>query len=225
MINNIQYTNIRVILDNLLQNELLQDLTLEQAVGYTIRFIGLFNMPKMYADKEVCINIHNYKGELPCDLVSVIQVRDNRDGICIPTISGTFFNPNSLERGFKTQGRVIYTTFKEGDITVAYRAIPVDEEGYPLIIDNEKFKNALELYIKQDRFGRLFEKGQINQNVFQYVQQEYAWAAGQLSMELKMPSMNEWENISQAHNQLLPKTEEFKRGFETTGITEPYKTH
>lgn len=225
MINNIQYTNIRVILDNLMQHELLQDITLEQVVGYTIKFIGIFNMPKMYADKEVCIDIHNYRGKLPCDLVSVIQVRDNQSGVCIPTISGTMFNPKSLERAFKTQGRLIYTTFKEGSVTVAYKAIPVDDEGYPLIMDNERFKNALELFIKKDRFGKYFDMGKIAFNVLQHTEAEYAWAAGQLAEELKMPSINEWENISQAHNQLLPKTEEFKKGFETTGITEPYKIH
>lgn len=225
MINNIQYTNIRVILDNLLQNDLLQDLTLEQVVGYAIRFNGVFNMPTLYEDKEAVIPIKDYRGELPCDLVSVTQVMDNGSGVALASISGTFFNPNSLEMGFKTQGKIIYTTFKDGEVTVAYKSIPVDEEGYPMILDNERYKNALELYITRDRFKKYFQKGQISQNVYQDAQQEYAWAAGQLSEELKMPSINEWENISQAHNQLLPKTEEFKKGFETTGITEHYKIH
>ena len=225
MINNIRYTNIRVILDELTQHELLQDLTLEQVVGYTIKFNGIFNIPELYTDKQEKIDIHNYRGVLPCDLVSVIQVMDNKDNVCIPTISGTFSKPNSMERGFKVQGKVIFTTFKEGSITLAYKATPVDEEGYPLIMDNEKYKNALELYIKKDRFGKYFDTGKLNQNVLQHAEQEYSWAAGQLMEELKTPSINEWENISQAHNQLLQKTEEFKKGFETTGITEPYRIH
>jgi hypothetical protein len=45
MINNITYTNIREILDNCLQHTMLQDLTLEQVVGYTIKFNGIFNIP------------------------------------------------------------------------------------------------------------------------------------------------------------------------------------
>lgn len=225
MINNIQYTNIRVILDDLIQHELLQDITLEQVVGYTIKFNGIFNIPQLYTTKEADIQIKDYKGDLPCDLISVVQVMDMQDNVCIPTISGTFMNPNSMERGFKTQGMTIYTTFKEGDIKLSYRAIPVDDEGYPLILDNEKYKNALELYIKKDRFTKYFDSGKLNQGVLQNTQQEYAWAAGQLSEELKMPSYSEWENISNAHNQLLQKTGEFKKHFETTGITEPYKLH
>lgn len=225
MINNIKYTNIRVILDNLLQHELLQDLTLEQIVGYVIRFNGLFNTPQLYTEKSIFIDIENYRGKLPCDLVSVKQVRDVCNNFALRYISGTFFNPHSMERAFKTQGSIIFTTFKEGKIEVVYEAIPIDEEGYPLILDNEKYKNALELYIKLDRFTKYFDMSKIAQNVLQNTQQEYAWAAGQLEEELKLPSLSEWENISNAHSQLLEKTGEFKKGFETTGLPEYYKIH
>ena len=51
MSNNIRYTNIRVILDELTQHELLQDLTLEQVVGYVIKFNGIFNIPQLYTEK------------------------------------------------------------------------------------------------------------------------------------------------------------------------------
>lgn len=225
MINNIKYTNIRVILDEITQHELLQDITLEQVVGYVIKFNGIMNIPQLYTEKSTKVHIKNYRAELPCDLISVIQVKDIKDNIALRYISGTFFRPHSLERAFKTQGNFIFTTFKDGDVEIAYNAIPVDEEGYPLILDNEKYKNALCLYIKQDRFGKYFDTGKISQVVFQNTQQEYCWAVGQLSTELKMPSYSEWENISNAHNQLLPKVREFEKSFETTGMPEHYKLH
>ena len=171
------------------------------------------------------LEIKNYRGELPCDLISVIQVKDTKDNVALPYISGTFFRPNSYERAFKTQGNFIFTTFKDGKLEVVYQAVPVDEEEYPLILDNEKYKNALSLFIKLDRFTKYFDTGKISQAVLQNTQQEYSWAAGQLSNELKMPSYSEWENISNAHNQLLQKTNEFKKGFETTGLQEHYKRH
>ena len=225
MINNISYTNIRVILDNCMQHELLQDITLEQVVGYVIKFNGIFNIPQLYAEKSANVKIEDYRGILPSDLISVKQVRDVKDKIALKEISGTFFNPNATEKAFKTQTTCIFTTFKEGELEIIYRAIPVDEEGLPLIIDNEKYKNALELYIKKDRFTRYFDQGKLHQNVLQNVQQEYSWAAGQLESELKMPSLSEWENISQAHNRLIQKTGEFRKGFETLGTPEIYKTH
>lgn len=225
MINNITYTNIRVILDDCMQHELLQDLTLEQVVGYTIKFNGIFNMPQLYTEKSTFVEIEDYRGKLPCDLVSIKQVRDTKDNLALKELDSTFFNPNTKDRAFKTQNMIIFTTFKDGKVEIVYRAVPVDEEGYPMIMDNEKYKNALELYIKKDRFTKYFDNGKLHQSILQNVQQEYAWAAGQLQSELKTPSISQWENISQAHNKLIQKTGEFRKGFETLSIPEIYKTH
>lgn len=225
MINNITYTNIRVILDDCMQHELLQDLTLEQVVGYTIKFNGIFNMPQLYTEKSTFVEIKDYRGKLPCDLVSIKQVRDTRDNLALKELDSTFFNPNTKDKAFKTQNMIIFTTFKEGKVEIVYKAVPVDEEGYPMIMDNEKYKNALELYIKKDRFTKYFDNGKLHQSILQNTQQEYAWAAGQLESELKTPSMSQWENISQAHNKLIQKTGEFRKGFETLSTPEIYKTH
>ena len=225
MINNITYTNIRVILDDCMQHELLQDLTLEQVVGYTIKFNGIFNMPQLYTEKSTFVEIKDYRGKLPCDLVSIKQVRDTKDNLALKELDSTFFNPNTKDKAFKTQNMIIFTTFKEGEVEIVYRAVPVDEEGYPMIMDNEKYKNALELYIKKDRFTKYFDNGKLHQSILQNVQQEYAWAAGQLQSELKTPSISQWENISQAHNKLIQKTGEFRKGFETLSTPEIYKTH
>lgn len=225
MINNITYTNIRVILDDCMQHELLQDLTLEQVVGYVLKFNGIFNIPQMYTEKSTFIEIKDYRGKLPCDLVSIKQVRDTKDNLALKELDNTFFNPNTKDKAFKTQNMVIFTTFKDGKVEVVYKAIPVDGEGYPMIIDNEKYKNALELYIKKDRFTKYFDVGKLHQSVLQNTQQEYSWAAGQLESELKIPSMSQWENISQAHNKLIQKTGEFRKGFETLSTPEIYKTH
>lgn len=224
MINNINYTNIRVILDNCLQNELLQDLTLEQVVGYVIKFNGIFNIPQLYTQKTTTVHIKDYIGQLPEDLISIIQVRDTKNSIAIPELASSFYSSNCM-KGFKTQGNCIFTSFSDGQIEISYRAIPVDDEGYPLILDNEKYKNALELYIKRDRFTKYFEQGKLHQNILQNTQQEYAWAAGQLSEELKTPSMSEWENISQEHNKLIQRFGKFRRGFSDLGVPEIYKTH
>ena len=228
MINNQSYTNIRVVLDDLLQHELLQDLTLEQLVGYVRRFVGLFNMPQMYVDKIAEVKIEDYRGKLPCDLVSVIQVRDKHSNICLRYMTNNFplYKPHNIEdQAFKTQGDYIFTTFKKGVVDIAYLSMPVDSEGYPLILDNEVYKQTLELYVKLDRFTRYFDTGRLPINVLQNTQQEYSWYAGRLNSELNMPSISELESLSNAHNQLLPKTNEFKKGFANTGAREEYYTH
>ena len=59
MIKEIQYTNIRRVLDNLMEHPLLRDITLEQVVRYVIRFISLHGYPKMFQDKIENVDIWN----------------------------------------------------------------------------------------------------------------------------------------------------------------------
>ena len=45
---------------------------------------------------------------------------------------------------------------------MAYRALPVDGEGIPLIPDNSVFYRALEAYVKKNWFTILFDLGKIS---------------------------------------------------------------
>ena len=215
MVKEIRYTNIRRILDSLQDHPMLSDLTLEQVVRYTVRFIGIFGMPKMYQDKEVDIDVHEYRGLMPCDLISIIQVKDGCSGICLRSMTDSFtpevLSPSThrpympyipleaashKEVAFKTQGRVIFTSFPEGKVRIAYKAIPVDEDGFPLLIDNENFLACLEAYIKKQVFTVKFDQGKIAAGVLDTVKQDYAWLAGQLQSEFTIPSVSEMQSIT-----------------------------
>jgi len=50
---------------------------------------------------------------------------------------------------------------------VAYKSIPLDKDGFPLIVDNQEFIEALKAYIKVKRFEIFFDEGRIAQAVFQ----------------------------------------------------------
>ena len=221
MVKNVQYTSIKRVLDNCLDHPLLRDVDLDQAVRYVIRFISLHNYPQLFEDKLADVEIHHFRGELPCDLISIQQVRDKCSGICLRGMTKTFNpglkddinrhphphphddivpdlanghhyphhhphpmaqkpymdgmdrwcdHPHPLpdnEMSFKTQGRVIYTSFPEGVVELAYRAIPVDEDGYPLLIDDETYLAALEAYIKVRVFTVKFDTGKLAAPILQ----------------------------------------------------------
>lgn len=114
---------------------------------------------------------------------------------------------------YKVQGRCIFTTFKEGTVKVAYRAMYVDDEGFPMIPDMPLFQKALELYIKSNVFAIKFDLGKINQNVLQHTEREYCWAVSQLTTQMNTPNVAEMENITNMFNQLIPSTHEYKDGF------------
>lgn len=212
--NNIHYISIKEVLLQVLDHPMLQDVTLEQAIRYTLQFITKFGFNNIYEDKEVTITIDNYRAVLPCDLVRIIQVK-NKDGICLRSMTDSF-NPNdkSIDNStYKVQGNIIFTSFKDGDINIAYKAIPVDENGFPLLIDNPLYIETLELYIKNKVFTILFDQGKLNQAVLQNAQQQYAFNAGQLQSEFTIPDYAEMESIKNQWCNIIQNNNHFLRDF------------
>lgn len=214
MVNNYQYVNIREILSRILRHPLLQDLNLETALQYTVDFFGIMGLPSTYIDRVATVDIKEFRGVLPCDLVSISQVRYN--GECITQMTGNYENYNS----FKTQGRIIYTSFKEGSVDISYKAMALDDEGLPLLPDEPTFLRALELYIKKQWFTILFDMNKISPAVLQNTQQEYAFAVGACNNTFIIPSVSEMEAIKNMWNQLIPRTNEFRNGFRYLGRQE-----
>lgn len=253
MVTNIQYTNIRRVLDDITEHPLLRDVTLEQVVRHTVRFISLHGYPSLYQDKIATVDIKDFRGLLPCDLVSVIQVKDLDSCICLRSMTDTFTpglrqkpmmekphkdllnniqgeyippRKESMEElTFKTQGRIIFTSFPEGRVEIAYKAIPVDEDGFPLLIDNETYLNALEAYIKKQVFTVKFDIGKIQSGVLSNAQSEYSWAAHLLQSEMTTPSLDEMESMTRYLNTMIKPTREFDSGFKSLGNREYIRRH
>ncbi len=230
MISNINFINIREILSRLTRHPLMTDINLETVIQYTIDFIGIMGLPNIYLDKVVNLTIENYRAQLPCDLISVNQVRLSQNGSCIRSMTDNFNmhniyddSRNTGEPTFKTQGTIIYTSFKDGSIQLSYKAIPIDEEGLPLIPDNPIFLETLELYIKKKWFTILFDMGKIQPAVLNNTQQEYAFKAGQCNNEFIIPSPSEMETLTNVWSQLIPRVNEFKKGFRHLGNKEYIK--
>lgn len=226
MVKETQYTSIKNLLDRLTRHPMLKDISLESVVQYTIDFIAVFGLPKMYVNKEATIDIKDYRGKLPCDLVSINQVKDTDTNICLRSMDGTFIPKEGRnELQFKTQGNVIFTSIEEGQVLISYKAIPVDGEGYPLLSDNPVFLRALELFIKEAYFTILFDMGKITPAVLQNTQQQYAWAAGQLEEEYTIPSLSEMESLKNSWCNLIQRTTEFDDGFSHNGDREYIRNH
>lgn len=226
MVSEFNYVNIRTVLDRLLRHPLLSDIDLETAIQFVIDFIAVMGLPKMYIDKYCILNIENFKSVLPCDLIAINQVRLARNGVCLRAITDNFNGTHSEDKGelsFKTQGSVIFTSFKTGDIEISYKAIPTDDEGLPLLPDNPVFLKTLELYIKKEWFTILFDMGKISSAVLQNTQQSYAFAAGQCNNEFMIPSVSEMEAFTRMYNTLIPRVNEFNKSFRHMGDREYIK--
>lgn len=237
MVKDVQYINIRRVLDDILDHPLLSDVTLEQVVRHTLRFIGLHGYSKFYQDKIAEVEIKDYRGVLPCDLISIVQVKNTKTHLCLRSMTDSFtpglkpYPPQhkqqytQVEGTFKTQGQVIYTNFPEGCVEVTYKAIPVDEDGFPMVIDNENYLACLEAYIKKQVFTVKFETSKIPQNVLRNAQIEYGDLCDQLRSEFNTPSYDEMQAITNIYNTLIPRMSEFYTGFKTLGSQERLRRH
>lgn len=224
------YTNIRLILDKLLRHPLMRDLSLETIVDYTVDFMRIVGVPNMFIEKTAILKVESYRAMLPCDYYQMIQVR-KLNGASFRYSSDSFHmseckDPHRREVAdltYKIQGNIIYTSIEEGEIEIAYEAIAVDSEGYPLLPDNSSFTRALELYVKKQWFTILFDLGKINPAVLQNTKQEYAWAVGDCQSEFNRLSIDKAESFYNSWRTLILRDTEHRTGFVNNGTKERLK--
>lgn len=240
----IQTTNIRRIVDRLMRHPMMRDLAFEAAVEHTVDFLELMATPAIYDEKTAIVKVDDWKGQLPCDFHEMIQVRmagpqrkkcwcPCTERLMNPTYrySGNSFHmskrkPNEFLTGeftYKLQGMTIFTSTKDADVEIAYRAFATDDEGYPLLPDNAVFLLGLENYIKLQHFTTKFELGELPLPVLQNAQQEYDWAAGRAQSEFSRLSLDQAQTLFNSFKTLLPRNHEHWRGFATNGAREYWK--
>lgn len=228
MIQHVDYISIREVLARVARNPLLANIDLETGVQYTLDFFGLLGVPNLYIQKHAEVPIEEYRGELPCDLISIDQVRDERTKLCLRAMTDSFNGMSDhlrSEMSFKAQGRYIFTSFPKGKVTVAYQAAELDNDGLPMLPSNSVFLKALEQYIKVQVFTILYECGKLQGDVLTHAETEYYSLAAKCQNAFTVPSLAEMEALTGMMHRLIPSRNEFRKGFKTMGDKEFYKKH
>lgn len=215
---------------------MLKNVSFEQAIDQTIEFLGLMGIDASFYDKTVELDIDCYKATLPCDFNKDIQLRlvqckdiETRRSTYFRSTTDSFYNsenkvsPSDLT--FKIQDGIIYTSIKSGKVELAYIAVNTDDDGYPVIPDNQSFIRALKAYIKLESFTILHDMGVISKDVYDRCQQEYGWAVGDCDSEFNRLSLSEAETLANSHNRMLPDDNQFQRGFQGLGDKHIYLPH
>lgn len=226
LLTRMDYTNINVIADRITRHKLLTDITFETILDYTYEFIKIVGLPKSMLEKTAIVEIDEYKGELPCDFYKLIQARVT-GGSCFRESTDSFhMSPDKEKNGkekrntgvtYKVQGRFIFTSIPHCVIEIAYRALPIDENGMPLILDNGTYPRALEEYIKMKCFNDLFDEGKVSLQVLQNRQQQYSHAVRMAESDLKTPSLDMMESITNMRSKLLDSKVDHNNGYVSMG--------
>lgn len=216
-----KYISINAVMDKVMNHPLMQDIPYDTAVGYMVDFIRIMGMPQLFEKKTQILEVEDYRCELPCDYYSMVQIRTD----CPPRVlryATSSFEPED-DYTYTIHGNILHTSIKNGNIEVAYLAMPVDDDGVPLIPDVASFLRALELYIKKEWFTILFDTNKISPTVYENTRRDYAWAVGQAREVLITPTVDQMESISNMWNTLIPRTREHARAFKTLGVREYLK--
>ena len=226
-----QQQSIKVIFDKIMRHPLLQDLSIETIVDYSIDFMRIVGVPSMFEEKVEKAEVINYRASLPCDYYQMIQIRaldPNYNILGAFRYSSDSFHmsntkPEYADYSYKVQGNIIYFSVPNGLIEIAYQAIPIDSDGYPLIPDNSSFTRALEAYIKKQHFTILFDLGKIGNGPLAQVQQDYAWAVGDCQSEFNRLTIDKAESFYNSWRTLIIRSSEHRTGFLHNGTQEKLK--
>lgn len=106
------------------------------------------------------------------------------------------------------------TSFSEGTICIAYKRYAKDCDENYLIPDMESFISALKSYVLM----RIWEyrwnmKEEGAKDYYLSYQAEWNMFAQKAKGEMKMPSVDQLENLRQARNRLIPKERDYYTGF------------
>ena len=234
---NSKYKSLGSTIWSILKNPLAQELTYEEAAEYALECIKLLGAPVIYLNKLEKLNLTSYKAELPCDLLYIegVEYFDGETNEPIAMREATniyhldtneFTNENSQthhnrnEFTYKIQNGIIFTSMSDGCVQVGYKAIATDEEGYPLIPDNQKVQLALEYYILSRYLEPLWMMGKITDKAFDYIQQKRYFYVPSAYTSLTMPGIDKMETIMNSINRLIINTTAHQNKFKKLGEKE-----
>jgi len=232
-----EYRSINALMDRITNHPLLKDIPFDVVVMYASEFMEIVGIPNSFLDKTAIVDIHNYRGELPCDFIEMTQVRlapkPGHPSELSPTFRYTTdsfhmspIKPKVSDLTYKIQGRCIFTSpLQDGPIEIAYKAVPVDEEGLLLIPDNATYLRALRAYIKKEWFTDKFDEAKIDPRIMQKADQDYAWAVGQAQTDMIRPTIDQMESLSNMWNTLIVRAQDHRKGFIHEGSAEHIKLH
>lgn len=132
-------------------------------------------------------------------------------------INGTKYIARMLNNGkleeptfFIKPGWIVFNR-KHGFVKLAYKAIAVDERGYPLIPDLASYQEAIYWYVMMKLSFPKFLNGQLgghrkyNFNTYTYLQQQWNFYRNQAYAEAMMPTESDMRSIKNEWNKLVPE--------------------
>ena len=117
-------------------------------------------------------------------------------------------------------GSYINTNQRDGYIMMAYQAVPVDVDGYPLVPEDDSFLEALYWYIVVKLYYPEWRQGTIRDAVYYDARRSWNFYCKQAYGNALLPNADQLESIKNDWLRLKPELNQWSTGFSTLGQQE-----
>jgi hypothetical protein len=245
MTNKSKYTSLNTIIAKVYRDMGMSDeLDISDAIEWGAEAIELIGSAYSLLDKSEILQVVEGKAQLPCDLHYVRSIKgysteteyedcytENIPWTQMRYSTDVFHKhrycceaePSTGSCGDYTyilNDDYIFPSFISGYVYVAYKGIPTDENGWPLVPDDIKFKNAVAYHIMMKLAFIKWMTGSMGENVYRKIEQERDWYIGAAQTRGHMPSIDMMESIKNNILRLIPKINQHSDGFASSGSQE-----
>jgi hypothetical protein len=207
-----QYVSINRILEEVYQNEgYAHELDWGDAISWAGKALALINAPALYNTKITGqhivtphVEIVDYRGTLPVDFVSILDngVRDSTTKQ-IYTYSGNV-NKEYGSPTYVIKNGYIEVSEETATLELAYTAFTVDEDGFPMIPDNERVIEAVRAFITFRMDHKLWRLNKLAEAIYRDSEREWLWYVGSAQNALRLMNPERRKIWTKYWTQVLP---------------------
>lgn len=199
-------------------NTELNEVSIIEWIAEALSLIGSYAQNK---EVSTILTVVNHTVALPCDFIYPKDITYNGVPLSWSTKSAANnYNCEDCniptccsEYNFYISDGCLNTSLESGDLCIVYQAIPVDDEGFPLVPDNVYFDKALKAYVTYMLDKIQFRRGLIPEVVFRMSEKDWYFYVNSARGSAYMPDSSQMERLKNTWVRLIPKQNEYQNNF------------
>jgi len=236
-----KYISLEAIIERTLRDTgLVLDMSWVDAAEWAGNALDLIKAPMTYTNRVTdgvnapYITIENGRGELPCDLVNIIQTR-HCNGSPMRYSSDSFHLSKHVRSSedlhcvsditYTLNDNYIFPNFESGEIEMSYEAFPTDERGFPMLPDNEVFQQAIVAYIGERMGYKLFLRDKLARDKYHLLKQEREWYIGKAQTSALIPNRDKIESMVNQFRRIVTFGKDHYDGYRTSTALQSVRNH
>ena len=194
--------------------KLTDDSAIYDMIEWAAEAMGFIGVGAIFNNRSDTFQVKDYVTGIPCQLEQIIGIK--YCGKELVHMTGEFdtlghymktgnTHGTTMLNGYKPENGYLLYNFREGEVEISYTMIAVDNEGYPLIVDNVSVLEAISRYIVYKMNYGKYLSGTMDVRLFSKLENDWRLYCGQAKGALNSPSISELTNIKNIWLAKIPR--------------------